>query len=109
MKLPTLLIIAAIALLAILIKIPNTRANDTTTTIHTEYVTIRWSGKENIQVIRPGGQVEFIWSQLKSVRRPDRTDERAFYMNVAMNSLAKDGYEFAGLSNDDLIMKRLSN
>jgi hypothetical protein len=27
-------------------------------------------------------------------------------MNIAMNALAKEGYEFAGMSSDDIIMKR---
>ena len=38
--------------------------------------------------------------------KPDRTDNRSFYLNCAMNGLVKDGYEFAGISNDDVIMKR---
>jgi hypothetical protein len=48
-----------------------------------EYVTIHWAGKENTHIIRPGGDVEFIGGQLRQIRRPERADERAFYMNVA--------------------------
>lgn len=71
-----------------------------------EYVTIRWAGKENTHIIRPGGQVEFIGLELRKVTRPDRTDERAFYMNAVMNGLTKEGYEFAGMSTDEIIMRR---
>jgi len=72
-----------------------------------EYVTIRWGGRENTHIIRPGGKVEFIGMELRKLIRPDRTDERSFYMNTAMNGLSKDGYEFAGMTSDDIVMKRL--
>ncbi len=71
-----------------------------------EYATIRWAGRENSHVIRPSGQVEFVGAQLAKIKKPDRVDDRSFYMNVVMNALAKEGFEFAGISNDDIIMKR---
>jgi len=71
-----------------------------------EYATVRWAGRDNTHVIRPGGKVEMVGPQLAVVKKPDRADERAFYQNVVMNALAKEGYEFAGISNDDIIMKR---
>ena len=51
-------------------------------------------------------QVDIIGGELRKATRPDRTDERAFYMNLAMNGLTKSGYEFAGISNDEIVMKR---
>ena len=71
-----------------------------------EYATIRWAGKENTHLIRPGGQVEFIGGELRKIVRSDRTDERSFYMNAAMNGLSKDGWEFAGMTPDEIVMKR---
>ena len=71
-----------------------------------EYVTIRWAGRDNTHIIRPGGKVEFIGHEFRKVARPDRTDERAFYMNIAMNGLTKDGWEFAGMTHDEIVMKR---
>ncbi len=71
-----------------------------------EYATIRWSGRENTHVIRPGGHVEFIGAELRKLSRPDRCDERAFYMNAAMNGLVKEGWEFAGMSPDEIVMRR---
>jgi hypothetical protein len=71
-----------------------------------EYATIRWAGRENTHVIRPGGHVEFVGTELRKVVKPDRTDERAFYMNVVMNGLTKDGFEFAGMTPDEIVMKR---
>ena len=71
-----------------------------------EYVTIRWAGRENTHIVRPGGQVEFVGQELRRLSKPDRTDERAFYMNAVMNGLTKEGYEFAGISNDEIIMKK---
>ncbi len=72
-----------------------------------EYVTIRWAGRDNTHVIRPGGHVEFIGPELRKATRPDRADERSFYLNLAMNGLTKDGFEFAGITPDDIIMKRV--
>jgi hypothetical protein len=71
-----------------------------------EYVTIRWGGKENTHLIRPGGQVEFIGPELQKVVRPERADVRSFYMNTAMNGLSKDGWEFAGMTPDEIVMRR---
>jgi hypothetical protein len=71
-----------------------------------EYVTIRWAGLENTHIIRPGGHVEFVGSELRKLPKPDKADNRSFYLNCAMNGLTKEGYEFAGISNDDIIMKR---
>ena len=71
-----------------------------------EYVTIRWAGKENTHIIRPGGQVEFIGAELRKLPKPDRADDRAFYMNLAMNGLNKEGFEFAGMSSDEIVMRR---
>jgi hypothetical protein len=32
--------------------------------------------------------------------------DRAFYMNIAMNAVAKEGYEFAGMTSDEIVMRR---
>ena len=71
-----------------------------------EFVTIRWAGRENTHLIRSNGKVEFLRSILTSATRPDRTDEHAFYMTLAMNAAAKEGYEFAGMTNDEIVMRR---
>jgi len=71
-----------------------------------EYATIRWAGRDNTHVVRPGGQVEFAGAELRKAQKPDRTDDRAFYMNLMMNGLTKEGYEFAGMTSDEIVMKR---
>ncbi|MBI1178061.1 hypothetical protein GC207_11565 [bacterium] len=71
-----------------------------------EYVTIRWGGRDNTHIIRPGGKVEFVRDELRRVERPDRSDDRALYMNVIMNGLVKEGWEFAGMTSDEIVMKR---
>jgi len=71
-----------------------------------EYATIRWAGKENTHIVRPGGHVEFIGLELRKMPNPDRADDRAFYMNLAMNGLTKEGYEFAGMSSDEIVMRK---
>jgi hypothetical protein len=71
-----------------------------------EFATIRWGGREYTHIVRPGGRVEFVGDQLSRLNKPDHADDRAFYMNAVVNALAKEGYEFAGMSSDDIIMKR---
>ena len=71
-----------------------------------EYATIRWSGRDNTHIIRASTKIEFIGRELVQVKKPDRVDDRAFYMNIAINGLAKEGYEFAGMFDNDIIMKR---
>ena len=71
-----------------------------------DYVTIRWAGRDNTHLIRPGGEVEFIGAQLRSVKKPDRTDDRAFYMNVAINGLAQEGYDVVTATHDEVILRR---
>ena len=72
-----------------------------------EYATIRWGGRDNTHLIRPNGKVEMLGPLLNRVERPDHADERALYMNAAMNAVAKEGYEFAGVTSDEIVMKRL--
>ncbi len=71
-----------------------------------EFATIRWDGRENTHLIRPNGKIELLGPILNRVQRPDRTDERSFYMNVAMNAIANEGFEFAGMTADAIVMKR---
>ena len=73
-----------------------------------EYVTIRWAGRENTHVIRPNGKVEKLGVILSSVPkpRPEGIDDRSYYMNIAMNAVAREGYEFAGMTSDEVVMKR---
>lgn len=69
--------------------------------------TIRWDGRENTHIIRPGGEVEFVSLEFRKAKKPGRANERAFYMNLVMNGLTKEGYEFAGMTNDEIVMKRI--
>ena len=71
-----------------------------------EYITIRWDGRDNTHLIRANGKVEPLGPMLTRVARPDRTDERAFYMNIAMNAAGREGYELVGLADDRAVMRR---
>lgn len=71
-----------------------------------EYLTLRWGGRDNTHLIRPNGEVEFIGKQLMAWKRPERADDRSFYMNIAMNALAKDGWELTAMTSDDYVFKR---
>jgi hypothetical protein len=81
-------------------------AADTANVAKYEYVTIRWGGRDNTQIVRPGGQVEFIGSELKKAPKPKDADDRAFYMNLALNGLSKEGFELVAISSDDMVLRR---
>ncbi len=71
-----------------------------------EYATLRWAGPQNTHVIHPSGNVEVLGRQLVGIRKPDRADERAFYMNLAANALGREGYELVALTADDYLFRR---
>jgi hypothetical protein len=50
--------------------------------------------------------VEILGPQLVKIKKPERVDERSFYMNIAMNAVAKEGYELAAMTSDDYVLKR---
>ncbi len=103
---PTRLILGTTLILVGIAMVIRLFAAETRTNAAYEYATIRWAGVDNTHSIRPGGQVELIGGELRKMPKPDRTDNRSFYLNCAMNGLTKEGYEFAGISNDDIVMKR---
>jgi hypothetical protein len=108
MKPSKLILIATIFLIALTASLSRLHAADTEvqTLQRYEYATIRWDGRDNTHIIRPNGEVEHLGAKLTKIQKPSRTDDRSFYMNIVMNSLAKEGYEFVGISNDDIVMKR---
>jgi hypothetical protein len=110
MKLRSLSMVAALATVALLIALfpPHFSvvAQTPGSPSGSEYATVRWAGRENTHIIRPGGKVEFIGPELRKFSRPDRCDERSFYMNIALNGLVKEGWEFAGMTPDEIVMRR---
>ena len=71
-----------------------------------EYATIWWDGTDNSKLLRPDGTVESLSSMFIHTKRPNNTDERNYYLTLALNTLAKEGWEFAGALNKDIIVKR---
>lgn len=103
-RLPLILAAAAAVLLACCW--PRLAAQAQSAPTGSEYLTLRWDGRDNTHVIRPGGKVEFIGPELRKLARPDRCDPRAFYLNAAMNGLVKEGWEFAAMNPDEIVMRR---
>ncbi len=83
-------------------------AADAPALVRYDYVTLRWAGRDNTHLIRPDGTTEMLGNQLKAARKPERVDDRSFYMNLALNALAQEGYELAAMTSDDYVMKRRS-
>jgi hypothetical protein len=108
MKLAQYPFIAAVLLL-LLIGLPSSlsAAETTNAPAHQfEYVTIHWDGRDNTHIIQPNGEVKSLGDMLTKIKKPNRTEDRAFYMNIVMNSLAKEGYKFVGIRDNDIVMQR---
>jgi len=73
-----------------------------------EYATLRWAGRDDTHVIFPGGRVEVLGANFKGIKRPERTDERAYFMNLAVNALARQGYELVAMTPDDYVFRRVA-
>ena len=71
-----------------------------------EYIDIRWDSTDRMCIVFPDGRVEFIGKELEKVPRPDDANKRAFYMTLAMNRMAAQGYEFVSMISDEIVMKR---
>jgi hypothetical protein len=74
-----------------------------------EYGTLRWDGKEHTHFVRPSGQVEFLGPLLTKVERPDKADERALLLTIAVNAIAQQGFEVVCASSDTIVFKRPLN
>jgi hypothetical protein len=74
-----------------------------------EYATLRWAGRDNTHLIRPNGMVEILGPKFAGAKKPDKVDDRSFFMNLAMNALAREGYELVAMTPDDYVFKRAAN
>lgn len=75
-----------------------------------EYATIRWDGRENTALIRPNGKIEPLRPVFQKFKIPEHVDERAFYMTIAINAAAKEGFELVATGNaDEWILRRTVN
>jgi hypothetical protein len=84
------------------------RAAESTASQAIEFVTIRWDGQDNSCVIHPDGKVDKLRPVFDRAPRPRDVDERLYYLTIAMNAVARDGYDFAGMTGDSVVMKRVS-
>ena len=58
------------------------------------------------QLIRPNGRAEKLRPILERSPRPDGIDERAYYMSIAMNAVAREGFDVAAMTPDEIVMRR---
>ena len=107
MKNITLCVLTLIAVGSIFVYTAARSAEDTST-VHYEYASVRYQGGQKTSIVWPDGRVEKI-SNLNNAKRPDTADERMFYLTIAVNLLAKQGFEFVNvpmLGNPDDIFAR---
>lgn len=98
-----LLAFTATLLMAVLLQ---TRGSDQQTISVLEFATIRWGGRDNTQLVRPNGRTEKLRPILERAPRPDGIDERSYYMSIAMNAVAREGFDVAAMTPDEIVMRR---
>jgi hypothetical protein len=57
-------------------------------------------------LIRGNGKVEKFKQIFDRLPHPDGVDDRAYYLTAAMNAVAKEGFEVAAMTPDEVVMKR---
>ncbi len=107
MKIKTLYLLLAVGLLIGLAELKLPAASEMVGTV--EYATLRWGGRENTHLIRPDGTVEILGPKFAGIKRPEKADERSFYMSLAMNALAREGFELTAMTTDDYVFKRATH
>ena len=100
------LILLAAVLSAAGLYLLKSRAAEQSTFQVVEFATIRWDGRENTRLIRPNGKVEKLKQLFERFPRPDGIDERTYYLSIAMNAIAREGFDFAGMTPDQIVMRR---
>jgi len=104
-KLNLILLVSVFSLAAVLVL--KSRAAETSTFQVVEFATVRWDGRDNSYLIRPNGKVEKLKPLFERFPRPEGIDERTYYLSVAMNAAAKEGFDFAGMTQEQVVMRRL--
>lgn len=87
------------------------QAQDKPTSIqHYEYVGVRYLSGDRVMIVFPDGTPKLL-SELTKYKRPNWADDRIFNLSIAMNYLAKQGYEpirspTGNPDKDDVWMRR---
>jgi hypothetical protein len=94
------LVIGLLAIGSLLIQ-PSMAAADGTA----EYAMIQWWGNKT-QIVWTDGRVDFLDRLLPGLSVPDRANDRAYIMTLLINKLAKEGYEYVGMTSGEQILMR---
>lgn len=100
------IVICSVIACALIALTPQPQAQDSTALQTYEYATISYHGRERTQAILPDGKLENFASLLMNAARPSGMEERTFFLNIAINAMAKQGYEVVTMSSDEVLLKR---
>jgi hypothetical protein len=71
------------------------------------YATIQWEhNAREPYVVRPDGKVYPYGGILARESVPEGANTQTYFMNLVLNLLGKEGYEFAGITEHGIVMKR---
>jgi hypothetical protein len=73
-----------------------------------QYANIQWgrNGPSDVYVVRPDGKAEFYAGRLAREKAPEGCSEPLYFRSLVMNLLGKEGYELAGMTDAEIVMKR---
>jgi hypothetical protein len=85
----------------------NTNSINSSTSPVFEYVSVRYEGGFKTEVFFPDGKVKRLYD-MTDIKRPSQSDNRMFDLTLALNILAKSGYEpvqTTTMTPDDLVLR----
>jgi len=82
---------------------PRARAADEGTA---DYVMIQW-WNDKTQIVWSDGHIDYLDHLLPGLEVPSHANGRAYIMTLLINKLAKQGYEYVGMtSGEEILMRR---
>ena len=100
----TLILIAVIAAVALLIIIPRSGAQAGAAP-RWEYAMAKWDGPDKMQYITPG-KFEHVRMLEQGVSRPKDAQEEEFFLMIAANKMAQEGWEPINLDSRRILFRR---
>jgi hypothetical protein len=84
---------------------PGAAAQDKAATPRYEYAMIKWDGPDKIQFILPD-KFEFVRMAEGGQPKPAHAQDEEYYLTLAANKLAREGWEAVNLNSRRILMRR---
>jgi hypothetical protein len=104
----TILMFAAIAAVVLLAAVTHTGAQEKTASARVqqwEYAWVKWDGPDKVAFIFPD-KFDFVRMEDQGYHAPKQVEEEQYYLCMAANKMAKDGWEPVNLDSRRILFRR---